>query len=569
MRRFFIVLLGLAIIALVVFRFWHPATFGTGIGLSATPATPGGRWFSADTPRAGAGVHKGDLVDLGSASNLQRWRLRAAPYGYEIPVRVRRGGQEMSLRLTAKFPPRLPVDWIEILTDFVWIGLATIIAARKPNAMTVSFLAFTAFLLPYGPLTTFFGFMNDAAFTAAIYVVPPLIATFPNFFLAAFAVRFPSGLTKPWRRSVSVAIYVAMAIVLISDAILLPQLTASWDWYQELSLAEIWIMAAGVFAIAIASYIQATAAERPRIGLVLAGLTISIGATTLFDTYTIVQPNVTQALNLVVDALRIVGLALPLSVAYAVLRYRVIDVGFALNRTAAYGITSVVLIALFAALEWGAERFITASNHVESALIDLAIVLIVVFSFRFVHIRVDRAVDNVLFRKRHEDEAALRRFEENAHFYTDAAALLRDALEVIKKRCEVKSAAIYLRSASGYAPAVTSFAQEQLIDANDAALVDVRAHRSVVDLGEQHSSVPGIRLYPMLVAADLAGFLTIGERDGYEEMPADIDRALTSLVTSLAHSLHALQHTEKEAEIARLRDQLAAVSLKGIQAQFG
>gem|GEM_PF-4507712 len=63
--------------------------------------------------------------------------------------------------------------------------------------------------------------------------------------------------------------------------------------------------------------------------------------------------------------------------------------------------------------------------------------------------------------------------------------------------------------------------------------------------------------------------MTVGEREGFEEMPADIDRALRALVISLAHSLHALQHAEKEAEIARLRDQLAAVSLKGIQAQFG
>lgn len=553
--------------ALVAMRFWHPATFTTGIGLSATPATPGGQWFSADTPRPGAGLHKGDLVDLGSLSNLQRWRLRSAPYGYQVPVRVRRGGRELSLRLTAKFPPRIPVDWIEILTDLIWISLATIIAARKPNAMTVSFLAFTAFLLPFGPVLTFFGFLNDAAFTAAAYVIPPLIATFPNFFLAAFAVRFPSGLTKPWRRYVSVAIFLAMAAVLVSDAILLPQIAASWNWYNELSLAEIWIMAVGVFAIASASYVQATAAERPRIGLVLAGLTISIGATTLFDTYSIVLPNLTTAG--VIDALRIVGLALPLSVAYAVLRYRVIDVGFALNRTAAYGITSVLLIALFAALEWAAERFITTSNHIESALIDLAIVIIVVFSFRFVHLRVDRAVDNLLFRKRHEDEAALRRFEENAHFYTDAPSLLRDALEVVKKRCEVRKAAIYLRSAGGLEPAVSSFGDAPSIDVNDAALVDVRAHRAVLELTELHTRVPGIRLYPMLVAADLAGFLTIGEREGFEEMPADIDRALTALVTSLAHSLHALQHAEKEAEIALLRDQLAAVSLKGIQAQFG
>ena len=429
--------------------------------------------------------------------------------------------------------------------------------------MTVSFLAFTAFLINFAPVVRSFGFLNDAAFAVVAWLVPPLIATFPNFFLALFAVNFPSGLNRPWRRYAAIVIYVAMAAVFISDAIWLSQTPMS----RELGLGEIWIMAVGVFAVAIASYIQATPAERPRIGLVLAGLTISIGATTAFDSYFILTPGTIN--SAFVDAMRVVSLALPLSVAYAVLRYRVIDIGFALNRTAAYGITSVVLIALFAALEWGAERFIASSNHIESALIDLGIALIVVFSFRFVHVRVDRTVDNLLFRKRHEDEAALRRFEQNAHFYTDASSLLRDALEVVKKRCEVRRVAVYLRSAGGFEPAVSSFDGAAPIEANDAALVDVRAHRAVLDLTELHTRVPGIRLYPMLVAADLAGFLTIGEREGFEEMPADIDRALTSVVVSLAHSLHALQHAEKEAEIARLQDQLAALSLKGIQAQFG
>ena len=551
--------------SVVVFQYWHPLTFTTGIGLAPRPAPGQPGWFLADHPRAGSGVRKGDLVNTGALATVQSYRLRSAAHGYHVTVRVRRGGSEFPVRLTAKFPAPIPVDWVELLTDFVWIGLATVIAARKPNAMTVSFLAFTAFLVNFVPAVSSFGFLNDAAFAVAAYVLPPLIATFPNFFLALFAVYFPSGLNRPWRRYASYAIYVAMTVVLISDAILLPRGVLPFS--DVLALTEIWIMALGVFAIAIASYVQATAAERPRIGLVLAGLTISLGATTIFDSYFIVSSG---PINVAfVDAMRIVSVALPLSVAYAVLRYRVIDIGFALNRTAAYGITSVLLIALFAALEWAAERFIATTNHVESALIDLAIALIVVFSFRFVHLRVDRAVDNLLFRKRHEDEAALRRFEENAHFYTDPHALLRDALAVIKKRCEVASAAIYLRTDAGYEPAGSSFAAPSAVDPNDAALVDVRAHRAVVDLTEQHSSVPGIRLYPMLVAADLAGFLTIGERDGFEEMPADIDRALTSLVISLAHSLHALKHAEKEAEINRLRDQLASLSLKGIQAQFG
>ena len=85
----------------------------------------------ADHPRAGSLLHKGDLVELGALSKMERWRLAAAPYGYQVPVHVRRGNQDLSLRLVAKTPSRYPVDWFELLTDFVWIALATIIAARK------------------------------------------------------------------------------------------------------------------------------------------------------------------------------------------------------------------------------------------------------------------------------------------------------------------------------------------------------------------------------------------------------------------------------------------------------
>ena len=388
MRRFFIILLGLGIMSLVVFQYWHPASFTTASGFSplAVPVDKGQLWFMADRPRAGSPLHKGDLVELGALSKMERWRLAAAPYGYQVPVHVRRGNQDLSLRLVAKTPSRYPVDWFELLTDFVWIALATIIAARKPNTMTVSFLAFTAFLINYAPIVRSFGFLNDAAFAVVAWLVPPLIATFPNFFLALFAINFPSGLNRPWRRYAAIVIYVAMAAVFISDAIWLSQTPMS----RELGLGEIWIMAVGVFAIAIASYIQATAAERPRIGLVLAGLTISIGATTIFDSYFILTPGTVN--SAFVDAMRVVSLALPLSVAYAVLRYRVNRHRFCLeSRTAAYGITSVVLIALFV-LRWnGAPSALSRRrNHIESALIDLGIALIVVFSFRFVHVRVDQ-----------------------------------------------------------------------------------------------------------------------------------------------------------------------------------
>src|SRR6185312_16092065 len=59
-----------------------------------------------------------------------------------------------------------------------------------------------------------------------------------------------------------------------------------------------------------------------------------------------------------------------LSLAYAVLRHRVFDVAFVLNRTLVFALTSALVLVVFAALEFVADRFLTDVSHVEGMLLQ-------------------------------------------------------------------------------------------------------------------------------------------------------------------------------------------------------
>src|SRR6185312_14249290 len=84
---------------------------------------------------------------------------------------------------------------------------------------------------------------------------------------------------------------------------------------------------------------------------------------------------------------------------YAVLKHHIIDVDVALSRTTVYTALSVFVVGLFALV----DPFFTRALDQKSAglIADIALALVLGFSFNSMHRRVDGFVDRFLFRKRH------------------------------------------------------------------------------------------------------------------------------------------------------------------------
>ena len=100
-------------------------------------------------------------------------------------------------------------------------------------------------------------------------------------------------------------------------------------------------------------------------------------------------------------------IAMPFGLGYAIVRHRVVDIGFVINRALVFGIVSAVVIVAFIVLEWALSTVFVKVSHVTSTSLELMLALVLGFSLRGIHGRVDAFIDDLFFRSRHENERAL------------------------------------------------------------------------------------------------------------------------------------------------------------------
>jgi hypothetical protein len=368
-------------------------------------------------------------------------------------------------------------------------------------------------------------------------------------FAAIFAATFPSGVAKPLPLVLS---RIAMTIAIAASAALLSSVwiatsAAQTSWLNYAVLWTIAVIAILVVATLVIAYIQGAPEERQRrrwvfmmLGLGLAGVGFDLGFLAA------------AGYNPIVDIVTLfcVG-SIPFGLAYVILRHRVIGVGFVLNRAVVYGGVSVIIVGVFLIVETLMAKYVEQHNHIESLAVQLTVALILGFSVRFIHTRVDRFVDTVFFRERHEAEAAMREFAFDAPYITEAGVLLRRCLEVVRKHAHASNAGVWLREGTSYSQADGTFPNDT-VDENDPAIVAMRARRVVAELHDLRSSLPGALAFPMIVRGELTGMLLCGPKTEDETYAPDERDTLSAVATAVAHALDGLRIAELEQTVERL-----------------
>jgi hypothetical protein len=138
-----------------------------------------------------------------------------------------------------------------------------------------------------------------------------------------------------------------------------------------------------------------------------------------------------------------------LGIGYAAVRRRLFDIGFILNRAAVFAGISAIVIGCFMLLEWLLGNWSQQVSHATNVLANVVLVLVLGFSMRFIHGWVEDFVDRIFFRKRHEDEEALKCFAGEAPYVTDAAILQQRAVEVLERHAEASGVHVALSDGNG------------------------------------------------------------------------------------------------------------------------
>jgi hypothetical protein len=257
------------------------------------------------------------------------------------------------------------------------------------------------------------------------------------------------------------------------------------------------------------------------------------------------HPYLYQIINTAVYELAIFGYV------YAILRTRIVDVVFVIDRTLAFAATTSILVGAFSLIEQALDRMVIAEKY-SSTLRALA-ALVVALTLRPLHFWSDRSLERMLFRKQRAIVANLRRFSIESAFFETQEALLSEACEHLLVSCA--AVAIYERHKTAYkCRAGHGHSWPPYIDLDDPIFVTLRANGRQLDITRIKSVVGTAALaFPMTLGETLTGAVICRPRDG-EQLNQKLRAAILELSRGLATSLYLLRYDE----LARLVADIAS-----------
>lgn len=526
---------------------------GARFGPTKTPFVE--RVLSVEPNSNAAVLRPGDLVDARAMTPAQRYVwVHVIPYGTRVTLHVTRDHAQRSVTLVNDRRAIPPWDNWVVFASMAWILLfALLFTWRSPASAQARVLALMLALFvlgidlepgnwvsPVAALDLAFGIAGFVFFAASIAM------------LATYALLFaqpPSAL----RKSLAACAYGAAALwILAAGVVAVGTWTGNLDPYAALS-SPFWPLATAVlpFLTPLLCVLAALAATRGAERQRLTWAALSFG--TLYVVMLIggILWLVTRTpdyglWHVVVDAATFVA---PLGLTYALLSRRLLDITFVVNRAAVFTVVSIVIVGAFVLVEWAVQEWARAAGPAANIAVSAALALALGLSVRFIHVRVEHVLDNVLFRKRHEDQRAIRAFAREAAYITDEATLLERTRAVLEAHADASFVTIALDDGAGH---------YGIAGENDPAIVALRTWHEVLDLHAAASALRGEFAYPMVARGRLVGALVLGPKRSGEAYAPDESESIAQLALGVGAALDVLS-AKKEDSLAALVEAVRAL----------
>ena len=507
------------------------------------------------SPLAVLGVKPGDTITYDSIGDA--WRIMFAA-GDSLGVTIGDGSTRRHVTVKAVARPHIDrttvtayvIILVNSLVALVLAGLIGLRRASSPSARLLALIllmetSFTRQFMPDSALTTF-----------GILVLEPLVfvATYGGFFL--FSCRFPgddSAHVPAWMRWAAPPVM----LLVVAGSILSAANIAGWMRMPApfVTLQPV-IIALALLLSSINlwhAFRHASGAARQRVQWV--GMAIGIR----FLNYLLMTiPGLPFANT---DMFTIASIALTtltnIGLAYGILRHRLFDVGFAVNRALVYTIVSVVLLIAFGLMEWLAHHFVSPEEAEKNAFLDAGIALGLYLVFHRLRHSVDHFVDRLFFHKWHANEERLRRFVSHAAHITSPQVLIEAYQAALQRFTGEAGCAVYRQGAGGYELVAASRLQAPAAAGIDEPLaVALRAELASVVPADCDSALPGALALPMSFRGELQGFVLLGQKPSQDAYRPDEIAVLEHAAHQVGLDLQALRTEQLQLEVAALRREL-------------
>jgi GAF domain-containing protein len=261
----------------------------------------------------------------------------------------------------------------------------------------------------------------------------------------------------------------------------------------------------------------------------------------------------------------ILATAAPLLFAYAVLRHKVVDIGFAVNRALVYGVVSTILLVTFGIVEWASEHFLPIKNLETNALIDGGIALAIFLAFHRLRDLSGHVIEGLFFRQWRENEVLLRRFVKEAAFIGTKAALGKAIVAEWTRFSGGAPSALYLAGAGrDFVAFQVALCQGELagaqIDGDDPLIVALRAHGEAVELSDTKSLLPASLALPMRHRGELTGLMLMAGKPSDDPYRPDEQELLGWAAHQVGLDLQALETEQLQDDVSQLKQDCARLT---------
>jgi hypothetical protein len=398
-----------------------------------------------------AGLRRGDRIDVLRipAGARRPFGVTRAPYaphpGVPLALPITRAGVPMTLRLTARADrfDRLEAVLLVVrtLSAFVFVAVGAGLVLLRPSVMTWAFYLYCIGTEP-------------GSIIGSIVLLPQPFATIQALAVTAagdlallgafsFAIRFPNEGTSLIRRkaeAVAIALICALAVAEAAGQYLSTHDGLRMDRLFTITNIVSIAATAAIYATFFVTYVRGEDVERERIRYVIAAFTVALGgalAETLLTNSRYVPYWITSVLDLA-------GVVVPIAVAYAVIRHRVMDVSFVVSRTIVYGLLTSFVIVVYSLIDWLCSSIVSATRV--EAVAQVAASVAIGFSLSKLQQFTDRFVDRIFFRQRYHAEAAIRTMTQRLPHADSIAEVVHVLVEEAAEALSLSSAAVFLRS---------------------------------------------------------------------------------------------------------------------------
>jgi hypothetical protein len=542
-----------------------PGSFGLGSDYRATvrDVVPGG-------PADRAGIAAGDRVVLLAMPFADRRYLSGsgAPVraGTTVHVVTEHGGVTRASALTAD-PAELSLSdrWtllVVLLASVMFVVVGAVLIVIRPSAATWGFGLYSLLVLP--ALSYPFA-IPDARLAFGAVLFYDVVQNFGVAGLLLFALTFPRPFDVAWRVRVRQAL--PALVVVLALMTLYPDLAnVVFGLPARVENTILQFTFAAVAALAFATlcdtYRRSVREERERVRWVLVGFGVGllanfIGNTLLFST--IISTNPPAWLENVLVSFNVL---LPLTVAYAVVRHRVLEINFVIGQALIFTALTSALAGVFGILDWLFGRVL--ENFELSRVLSAAVSICVALTFSRLEHRTLDFVEVLFFRNRRAAEAHIERAIHALPQARTAAVIEAALVNDVAVTLAVASAAVFRRDGAAFQRTASigwGAGDCALLDDGDPLVLMLRDAPGRIDLDElawsrrdlpDRGREPHTAL-PILSHTDLAGFaLYGGHPDGTALDPGELGH-LERLTTAAGLAFDQLEARALRAENESLR----------------